>query len=79
MAKSKKVKAKQNLAKKIERPAAPRMGPTPQQDLALLDRAVALAPLDRPGHIQIQGAIARIGRELQEFDTLKKGKLDGKA
>ena len=70
----KKAKATHNLAKKIERPPAPRMGPTPQQDLALLDRAVALAPVDRQMHIQIQQSIGRIGRALQELDTLKKDK-----
>lgn len=75
MEKSRKnVKAKQNLAKTIERPPSPRMRPTPQQDLALLDRAVALAPVERAVHIQIQQAIARIGRALQELDTLKKEK-----
>lgn len=72
--KPKRPKARQNPAEKIERPAAPRMGPTPQQDLALLDRAVALAPVDRQMHIQVQQSIGRIGRALQELDTLKKEK-----
>lgn len=68
-----KVKAKQNPAKVTERPAAPRKGPTPQQDLKLLDRAVALAPMERQVHIQVQQSIARIGGALQELETLKKG------
>jgi hypothetical protein len=70
----KKVKARQNLAKTIERKAAPKLGPTPQQDLQLLDRVSGLAPLERQVHIQVQQSIARLGRALQELDILKKEK-----
>ena len=72
-----KVKASKNVAKDVE---VKDVEVKTQQSsyhraLQLVDGAVALAPLSRIQHIQVQQAIQELNRALDKLDSLKNKKI----
>ena len=72
---NKKPRAKHNQAKHVEKiptPIRPRANHL--QALKFIDGCVAMAPLGRNDHIQVQNALQQISGALNELEQLKKGK-----
>lgn len=67
-----KFKPSKNKAKDTEIPQ--QQPPNHQQALQFIDDIVALAPVSRREHIQVQQALRQIGGAIGELAELKKGK-----
>ena len=72
---SKKVKAKKNLATDVETPqlpVIPRQQPNYRQALQFIDSIVAMAPVSRQAHIQVQQALQQLSGAISELEKPKK-------
>lgn len=70
-----KPKASKNKAKDVETPqlpTVPRQSPNYRQTLQFIDSIVAMAPVSRQAHIQVQQALQQISGAIAKLEKLKK-------
>ena len=75
-----KPKATKNLAKDTETPKVspmPRQQANHRQTLQFLDSVIALAPVSRQTHVQVQQSFVQLSGAIVELEKLKKEKADG--
>ena len=85
MGRNKKIRVRKNQANDVEKKSTPpaRVVPPRQQPdnnsaLQFIDLFAAKAPISRQQHIEVQAAVAQVGRALQQLEMLIKEKKDGK-